>query len=504
MEGCIKVSNIERKAEVRLLGDLVRNPRRIFDTSAVLGDRDFSFRGTRVIFNCIKDIAENDGAVDKNYPVDQAILEQYVADKFKNDYEKRPDDFRLLLDDIYKQSGLSIRDFGSSVSFVLKNSITKRAVNVLDQTKNGLAEQKTHHDILAHIENSVLDFTSGAIGESDIIVLGQNYKEFMRQREILACQGNLHIGISTGFPELDKALGGGFRDGTVNLFAGRAKMGKSWFGLKIADNVAKQEIPVLYLDTELEDNYQSDRRCAQTSRVPIHQLEKALWRNNEDFRNKVDNAILYFDRYPIHYVDIKGWSIDRQVSVIRKFFAKHVGKRSDGKYNRALVILDYLKLMNAKDKGADKEWEALGYRMTMLHDLMGKYNNPMLALAQQNRDGLDREDEATISGSDRIIWLCDNFSIIGQIGEAEILMQQQQVDAGTVGAYSNVQVNVPNMKLKVVVCRHGPGTSNGYIAYYFDTKDRKLGHDQVCGHIEEATRRIAIQGNTKQRAAATK
>lgn len=484
------MSNIERKAEVRLLGDLVKNPKRIFDTTAVLGDRDFSFRGTRVVFNCIKDLIENEGAVDKNYPVDQGILEQKIADKFRVDYDKRTDDFQSLLNDIYGQSSLSIRDFKSSVDFVLKNSITKRAVITLDRTKKELGDQATYLEVISHLESNVFDFTTNAIDGSDIVVLGEGYEEFLALREQQALKGNLHVGIDTGFPEVNKAVGGGLRDGTINVVAARSKMGKSWWALKIADNVVKQDVPVLYLDSELEDNYQSDRRCAQTARVPIHQLETAKWRLDEEFRRRVANAVLYFKRYPIYYVDIKGWSIDRQISVIRKFFAKHVGKRQDGKYNRGLVILDYLKLMRARDKGADKEWEALGYRMTLLHDLMGQYNNPMLALAQQNRDGLEREDEATISGSDRIIWLCDNFSILSPISEAELIIHHQEVDEGSVGEHSQVQVNVPNMKFKVVVCRHGPGTPGGYIAYYFDTKDRRLGHDQVCGHIEEGTRRI--------------
>lgn len=485
---------IEKQAEVKLLADLVKHPNRVFDVTAILRDSDFQHLSTRYIFVSIKKIAEETGSLDKDVEsVDKEILKQKIASTFGEVYSRQEQGFNEVIDEVYGLNGLNIKNFKSAVNFVLKNSITKKAEKVLEKTKKELGDQSSYSEVLAHVESSIFDFTSNAIDGSDIVVLGENYEQFLAVREQMAQKGDLHIGISTGFPELDKCIGGGLRDGTINMFAARAKMGKSWFGLKVADNVACQNIPVLYMDTELEENYQSDRRCAQNTQIPIHQLEKASFTSDEVKRKKVENFIRYQTKYPIYYVDIKGWSIDRQISVIRKFFAKHVGKRADGRYNRGLVVLDYLKLMKAGEKGADKEWEALGYRMTLLHDLMGEYNNPMLALAQQNRDGLEKEDESTISGSDRIIWLCDNFSIIGAIPEAELIIQEEEVKQGESTELGHVKIKVPNTKLKVVVCRHGPGTPGGYIAYYCDIRDRKLGHDQICGHIEEGGRRVAIQ-----------
>lgn len=485
---------IEKRAEAKLLGHLLKNPDSAFDVAAIIQEADFQYLSTRCIFAAIKRIVESrGGSLDKKErQVDKDILEQRIASDFPDIYKSNKKDFSSLINEIGNKEKLSIRDFKSTVDFVLKNSITKRAEKILNKTRKELGEQKSYKDILAHIESSIFDFTSSAIDGSDIVLLGENYKECLALRERLSGEGKLYIGISTGFPELDKAIGGGFRNGTVNLFAARAKMGKSFYGLKIADNVAQQGIPVLYMDTELEENYQSDRRCAQSMQIPINELETAKWIYSDSSRNKIDKFFNYQKKYPIYYVDIKGWSIDRQISVIRKFFAKYVGKTSDGKYNRGLVVLDYLKLMRAGEKGADKEWEALGYRMTLLHDLMAEYNNPMMALAQQNRDGLEKEDESTISGSDRIIWLCDNFSIISAISDSEVLAHQEEADEGKGSEHGHIKVKVPNTKLKVVVCRQGPGTPGAYISYYFDIKDRKLGYDKVCGYIEESGKRSTI------------
>lgn len=485
---------LERQAEIKLLADLINHPNRIFDTDALIRDGDFRHVGTRCIYAAIKRIAENDPSIERESKVDKDILEQKICTDFPKIYDKFKESFKKTIEEVYSEGPLEFRDFKLAVNFVLKNSIKSKAKEVLNSIGNDLDKHESYKELLSNIEQKIFDFTTTATDSSDIVVLGSNYEEFLAIREKQAKEGKLHIGISTGFPELDRAIGGGFRNGTINMFAARAKAGKSWFGLKIANNVAEQGIPVLYMDTELEENYQSDRRCSQHMGIPIQTMERAMWNKADGSAEKVQEFISYQKKHPIYYVDIKGWSIDRQISVIRKFYAKHVGKRADGNYNKGLVVLDYLKLMRAKEKGSDKEWEALGYRMTLLHDLMSQYNNPMLALAQQNRDGLEKEDESTISGSDRIIWLCDNFSIISAISEAELLSQQDDIDAAALGG----STEIPNTKLKVVVCRHGPGTPGGYIAYYFDIKDRRLSAHEVCGTIREDKRRISIQGTTKK------
>jgi hypothetical protein len=270
-------------------------------------------------------------------------------------------------------------------------------------------------------------------------------------------------------------------------------MGKSWCALKVAHNAAGCGIPVLYLDTELENNFQCDRRIAQNFHIPMYVIERALYLRDAGQKAKFQKATHVFQQHPILYVDVKGWSIDRIISAIRKFYAQYVGKKTGGDYNHGLVVYDYLKLMRSADKGQDKEYEALGYRMTLLHDLMGEYNNPMLAPAQQNRDGLEKRDESTVSGSDRIIHLCDSFSVLSAMSDAEMQARHAEV-AGftdevpipTSDGHIAMQKRVIwNMKFNVAVCRQGPGTpGDSYIATYADFKDRNIDYRHVCGHIE--------------------
>jgi hypothetical protein len=74
---------------------------------------------------------------------------------------------------------------------------------------------------------------------------------------------------------------------------------------------------------------------------------------------------------------------------------------------------------------------------------------PIVAFVQLNRDGISKESTDTASGSDRIIWLCSNFTIFKRKSDEEIAED---------GAKNG------NRKLIPLISRHGPGLDdNDYI-----------------------------------------
>ena len=99
--------------------------------------------------------------------------------------------------------------------------------------------------------------------------------------------------------------------------------------------------------------------------------------------------------------------------------------------------------MDAQGISSDmKEYQLLGFMMTSLHNFATRYKIPILALMQLNRDGESNEGTSAASGSDRIIWLCSNFTIFKNKSPEEIA--EDGPDAG-------------NRKLVPVVARHGGG-----------------------------------------------
>ena len=120
-----------------------------------------------------------------------------------------------------------------------------------------------------------------------------------------------------------------------------------------------------------------------------------------------------------------------------------VGLNDKGKANDCVIIYDYLKLMDSSEiQGDMKEFQVLGFMMTALHNLSLKYEIPILSFVQLNRDGISKESTDTASGSDRIIWLCSNFTIYKTKSDEEIA--KDGIENG-------------NRKLVPVIARHGRG-----------------------------------------------
>ena len=133
------------------------------------------------------------------------------------------------------------------------------------------------------------------------------------------------IGIPSGFPAYDTAIGGGFRRKCVDLIAARPKVGKSMFGDAVALHVAsKENIPVLVLDTEMskEDHY--NRILANLSGIEINRIASGRFTENEIEKEKVQIAAQKLKEIPYHYISIAGESFENILSQMRKWIYQHV------------------------------------------------------------------------------------------------------------------------------------------------------------------------------------
>ncbi len=82
--------------------------------------------------------------------------------------------------------------------------------------------------------------------------------------------------VSTGIPGLDKLMGGGFEEGTVNLISGKTGTGKSIFCSQFAyDGVMKNKQKAIYITTEETAN--NIRRQVKNFGWDIDTLEKKGW-----------------------------------------------------------------------------------------------------------------------------------------------------------------------------------------------------------------------------------
>jgi replicative DNA helicase len=315
----------------------------------------------------------------------------------------------------------------------------------LEVTKEQYLEVKGDESI-SHIlgiaEESIFDFT-GLLNDNEDSPQ-KVFGDIESRLDELSESPLDQVGIPTGFDRYDFAIGGGLRRGTVNVIGARPKIGKTLFAENAGIHIAKElNIPVLNLDTEMMRQDHQDRGIAMLTEVPISEIETGQFANSSYKDKKLRDMAKEVRDIPYYHKTIGGKPLEDQLSIMRRWLAKEVGLNHQGKAKDCVIVYDYLKIMDAAEiKGDMKEYQALGFLMTSLHNFATRYEVPILAFIQLNRDGITKESTDTASGSDRIVWLCSNFTIYKRKSDEEIAKDGPENG---------------NRKLVPLIARHGEG-----------------------------------------------
>lgn len=404
------MNNCDVAAERAVLAGICRYGSDTFvEVADIINTNSFSIETNQIIYKCIEHILkeQSKGQVDLA-SIFSAANGLGLQKIFEKDDERKI--LRAILNfPIHKDN---VRRLAIKLK---KLEISRQLIEVVDEARNNLINvtgDEPIDQLVGLAENPVFEFSNalsetrtsgpqliGSGSEAYIDYLGNN------QREL--------VGISSGYKKYDNAIGGGFRRKTVNMIGARPKTGKTMLADNIGLHVSGiQQIPVLNLDTEMSKEDHWNRLLANISGVPIKTIETGKFKNNTIWLQKVNDAAKYLSNIPYHYLSIAGMPFEEVVAVMRRWIMKTVGFENSGEAKPCLIIYDYLKLMSTEGLSYNmQEYQLLGFQMTGLHNFMVRYSVPCLAFIQLNRDGITREDTDVASGSDRLIWLCSNFSI---------------------------------------------------------------------------------------------
>lgn len=245
--------------------------------------------------------------------------------------------------------------------------------------------------------------------------------EITREFESRIREGRLegYLPISTGFPERDEIMGGGYLAGCLTLLSGRQNIGKTIDVLQGARNVALQgdvACLVCYEHDEVHllhrllcmESYLSSRDGSAVTLAQIREavLEavpptpsgrkygtaapdvqglQAVLSAYPSARRAFDEAILeYLDRLYL----IRGDPIKTTVQVLRTYASK---LQEDHK-GRAVMFIDYLQKvpLSLDSWGMDRERETVMVTRS-LKDLTLDYGIPVVAISALDTEGLKKE-----------------------------------------------------------------------------------------------------------------
>lgn len=184
--------------------------------------------------------------------------------------------------------------------------------------------------------------------------------------------------VPTGFRSLDCLLGGGLLSSGFYLLAARPGMGKTTFGLQVADAVAEQTGPVLFVSLEMDAEQIGAKRLGRIAGISSDSLlmgkpSEEEWNRAAEFSRKLSEAQIFLNKKPQATVDD----------------IAHMARKVRG---LRLVVIDYFGLIRPTGKYRSR-YESATETSGQLKALARALKVPILCLAQINRENTQRQDK---------------------------------------------------------------------------------------------------------------
>ena len=190
------------------------------------------------------------------------------------------------------------------------------------------------------------------------------------------------MGISTGFPLMDKQLSG-LQENQLIIIAGKTGMGKTSFALNIVEHVGiVVGRPVAVFSLEMSRDQLASRLLCGRAMIDSQKTRSGEL-STEDFENLTE-AMIPFDASNIYIDDNSNTSPTEIMAKLRLF------KHQQG--DLGLVVIDYLQLMTMGGKEDNRQLEVA--KMTRALKIMAReLSVPVVVLSQLRRVGDKRENQ---------------------------------------------------------------------------------------------------------------
>ena len=196
-----------------------------------------------------------------------------------------------------------------------------------------------------------------------------------------ARKGGGVAGISTGYDQLDRKIGG-MSPGDMIVIAGRTSMGKTAIALEIAWRVAIGGRGVLFASLEmskeqLAPRFWSSRAAAMGEEIPYFDIRRGSL-TDDQFRT-VGQIAKQYDWLPMQVAESDCRSVDKLRSAAmraRAYFDKAETPLS-------LMVVDYVQLV--QDDKAKSDYQRVSHASTAMKAMARDLGIPVIVLSQLNR-----------------------------------------------------------------------------------------------------------------------
>lgn len=350
------------EAEAAVLGSLLVVPENIYEyeLTEILAPEDFADRRHRAVYAAIL------ACESENKPYWDLVV---LADELTRQGTLAKIGGREFVESLLTAPG-EASSIKAHIDIVVEKSLLRR----ISGAGQKMVDAASAHDavaaeVLEEAESTV--FALGERGERDkFVYMTEAMRTYLEEEERV--RGKEVVGLSTGFPTLDKVTSG-FQPGQLILLAGRPGMGKSSAGLQIARHVAETGGDhVLFVSYEMTRLELLTRMISMAVGVSAKDLRTGRFSAEVGRELALERQRLTQLPLGIH---------DRPPSTIagmRSALRREVRKRPV-----SMVVIDYVQLMaGSRTENRNQEVTEISRGLKLLAQELGI---PFLALAQLNR-----------------------------------------------------------------------------------------------------------------------
>ncbi|MBL41162.1 MAG: replicative DNA helicase [Rhodospirillaceae bacterium] len=277
-------------------------------------------------------------------------------------------------------------------------SIKRSLINIGEEMVNSAFEIKPEEDSIQQIEvaeQKLYQLAEKGRNEGGFNSFSSALTKAIENAEAAKRRDGHLSGISSGFKDLDKKLGG-FQSSDLIILAGRPSMGKTALATNIAYNTASllqkdlidgkelsEGTGVAFFSLEMSAEQLATRILAEVTNIPSERLRKGNV-SNDDFDNLVLSS-QQLENMPFFIDDTPAINISTLRARARRL------KRQE---NIGLIIIDYLQLIRpAYSSRTETRVIEISEITQGLKALAKELNVPILALSQLSRQVEQRDDK---------------------------------------------------------------------------------------------------------------
>ena len=414
-------------SEAGIIASLIHNPEFSFYSENLLPNH-FTNKDNRCVYTAICNLAQQGITTVDPYIIIEILNSSEATRKYAEDLSVEKLQELMEMSDVIARS--TVEEYKVLVKNVMDAAFRRDTFQKLKECQalcTDLSVPDVEQKIYSIIDDVMVEFSTN----NDI----PKYADVVDDcwEEIKSRQGNGFSGIPFKFPTLNEYAT--IEKGELFIFAAEAKQGKSMMLLNCAVDLLRQDLAVLYLDSELNTRMFTARLLAHLSKVEYKRLTSGRYSDEE--AERIEKAREWMKTRKFVHIYIPMFDQQTIYTAVKK--VKHT-------VGLDVLVVDYFKSSGAGD--AFDSYQELGRFVDMVKNkIAGDMGICAIGAAQ-----------ATAAGR-----VADSAKIGRNASTIAVITDKTPEEIETDGAECG------NKKLRVVLNRNGMQMAEGeYIDMFFD------------------------------------